>query len=143
MFAGYPESKQAKQMVLAFFGHEIDDKDLLAVFKEKAQNSRKPTIISKVKMFFGMIYMLLFSPRIMMKTKADYIENRKYDLVQELVHFSSCKQIFDYLMNSFNKDHGRNQKSRTRLFRILNKKHVFEVCVRKRSKYVYFAIYWV
>jgi hypothetical protein len=99
MFAGHPEDKKASQMVLAFFGHHIDDPDVLEVWKEKAKQRKKPGIMGSFIMFFTMINMLLFGPKNLMKTRKEFMEIRKYDLVQKLKVYSNAKQIFYNFIN--------------------------------------------
>ena len=104
MFAGYPENKRAHQIVMVFFGHEIEDIDVLNEFREKGKNQKKASIMSKVKSLFATIYMLLFAPKNLMKTKTEFMDKRKYDLVKDLIQFSTSKQIFDYLTEGYNKE---------------------------------------
>ena len=106
MFAGYPENKRAHQIVMAFFGHEIEDIDVLNVFREKGKHQKNASIMSKVKSLFAMIYMLLFAPKSLMKTKTEFMDKRKYDLVKDLIQFSTSKQIFDYIIEGYNKGEG-------------------------------------
>ncbi|CAG2119091.1 unnamed protein product, partial [Medioppia subpectinata] len=50
-FAGYPDSKQSQTAVLAMFGHQIDDKDVLHMFRMKKSEAIKPSLITNVRMF--------------------------------------------------------------------------------------------
>ncbi|CAG2116789.1 unnamed protein product, partial [Medioppia subpectinata] len=50
-FAGYPDSKQSQTAVLAMFGHQIDDKDVIHMFRMKKSEAIKPSLITKVRMF--------------------------------------------------------------------------------------------
>ena len=71
-------------MVLAFFGHHIEDEDVLKVFKQMRAMKRKPSFIMKIKMAFGMVYNLVFSPRNLIKTKTEYMDQLKYDMVDRV-----------------------------------------------------------
>ena len=104
MFGGYPEDKKASQIVLAYFGHHINDLDVLEVWKEKAKQRKKPGIMSLIMMLFAMIHMLLFGPKNLMKTKKEFMEIRKYNLVEKLKVYSNAKQIFYNFINGLQKN---------------------------------------
>ncbi|CAG2111414.1 unnamed protein product, partial [Medioppia subpectinata] len=112
-FAGYPESKQAQSMVLAMFGHQIDDKDVLQLFRRKQMEDKKPSLIGKIRMFSYIIHSLLFGPKNLIKTKEETIEKNRYDLVDILKHKSNSKDIFNtildnqfFITNTALKNHG-------------------------------------
>jgi hypothetical protein len=50
-------------------------------------------------MLFAMIHMLLFGPKNLMKSRKEFIEIRKYDLVEKLKVYSNAKQIFYNFLN--------------------------------------------
>ena len=101
MFAGYPESDMAKQMVLAFFGHHIEDEDVLNTFKEMKNLTKKPSIFSKIKMGVGMVYMLLFGPKNLIKTKNEYMDQIKYDMVQNIRDRKTPQHILNAIADEY------------------------------------------
>ncbi|CAG2105451.1 unnamed protein product, partial [Medioppia subpectinata] len=84
MFAGYPDSKRAETAVLAKFGHHIDDKDVLQLFRRQGLEAKKPSLMGYVRLFRFVIHSLLFGPKNLIKTKEEIIEKNGYDLVDIL-----------------------------------------------------------
>ena len=50
VFAVYPNSSQSKQFVISIFGHDIQDEDILNVFKEASKDAHKASIFAKLSM---------------------------------------------------------------------------------------------
>ncbi|CAG2105449.1 unnamed protein product [Medioppia subpectinata] len=99
-FAEYPESKQTHAMVLSMFGHHIDDKDVLQLFRQKRVELNKPSFIGKVRMTYFLINSLLFGPKNLIKTKEETIVKNRYDLVDILKHRSNSKDIFTTILDN-------------------------------------------
>ncbi|CAG2106035.1 unnamed protein product [Medioppia subpectinata] len=112
-FADYPESKQTQAVVLAMFGHHIDDKDVLQMFKQKRLDRKNPTFRGKINRLYDLIHSLLFGPKNLIKTKEETIEKNRYDLVDILKQKSNSKDIFNtildnrfFIYNTALKNHG-------------------------------------
>ena len=103
MFGDYPESNHAKQMVLAFFGHLIEDKDVLNVFKESKKLKKKSSILKSIKMGFGMFYILIFGPKNLIKCKTEYMDQLKYDMVEKVKHKRTAKDILYAITDEYSK----------------------------------------
>ena len=94
-------------MVLAFFGHHIEDEDVLKAFKQMKEMKKKPSFIKKIKMAFGMVYVLVFGPRNLIKTKTEYMDKLKYDMVDKVRNATNnnnnSKEILKEIGNEYAK----------------------------------------
>ncbi|CAG2169872.1 unnamed protein product, partial [Oppiella nova] len=79
-FGDYPESDQASQMILAFFGHHIEDKDVLDSFKQSKKEIKKINLI---------------------KDKTHYMDVLKFDMVSKLKGIPNSKQILDEIIANY------------------------------------------
>ncbi|CAG2113679.1 unnamed protein product, partial [Medioppia subpectinata] len=95
LFNNYPESKQAQTMVLAFFGHHIDDTDVLSHFRKKRLEAKGMSLLAKMSFPSFIIKGLLFGPKNLIKTKEEFMDIKKYSLVDKLKPYSNSKDIMD------------------------------------------------
>ncbi|XP_054166950.1 uncharacterized phosphotransferase YvkC-like [Oppia nitens] len=99
-FNDYPDGKLAEYSVLAFFGHHIDDKDLLNLFKSKAEAMTRPTLWQTIRDYANIF---LFGKKTMFDSIDKYYG--KYDYVEPLRRCRSggggAKQVFSALMDQF------------------------------------------
>ena len=80
-----------RKMVMAFFGHEIDDPDVLEYCKERNKDLPSMGFFSKVKMPFKTLFLLIVPPRRLKKIMAEYIGS--YNMLKEFEHLKSSKDI--------------------------------------------------
>ncbi|CAG2120106.1 unnamed protein product, partial [Medioppia subpectinata] len=99
-FAGYPEAKHAQSMVLSMFGHQIDDKDVLQLFRTQGLEAPKPSLTGIFSMLSFIINSLLFGPKNLIKTKEEIIDKNPYDLVDILKQYSNSKDIFNKILDN-------------------------------------------
>ena len=88
-------------MILAFFGHHIEDKDVLDSFKQSKKEMKKMSLYYKFKAFFEMIHMILFGPRNLIKDKTHYMDVIKFDIVSKLKGNPNSKQILDEIISNY------------------------------------------
>ena len=88
-------------MVLAFFGHEIDDQDVLNLFREQRKAKKKPSMWSKLKGFFNMLHMLFTGPTNVLKTVKQYMHDMKYDMVAIVRNGQSSKDVLENIENEY------------------------------------------
>ncbi|CAG2106037.1 unnamed protein product, partial [Medioppia subpectinata] len=100
-FYDYPTTKGSLEMVLSMFGHHIDDKDVLQLFKEKRLAKKKSSLYGKLKMVFMAIDSVLFSPTKLIKLKTQMMDNKKHSVVHELQRLSTAKDIWKALSDKF------------------------------------------
>ncbi|XP_054166988.1 prodigiosin synthesizing transferase PigC-like [Oppia nitens] len=103
MFSEYPESDQAKQMVLAFFGHHIEDKDVLNAFLDTRKMNKKLSLFKKLKSLMKLIHMVVWGPKTLMKDKQYFMDEIKYDLVDNIKKFKTSKDILDGIIADYGK----------------------------------------
>jgi len=100
-FEGYPKSKPAVSMVLAWFGHHIEDKDVIKCFNDNSQSRPKQSIISIFPKLNFFIKALLFGPKNLIKTKTQYMDTEKYNFLNKLKHYSKPKEVFDKMLENY------------------------------------------
>jgi len=90
----------ARNQVMAFFGHQIDDPDILEYCKEKNKEIPSTGIRFKINMLFGMVVMMILAPRRLKKVMTEYLSS--YSLMEEVKPFTkTSKDLFNYLTNNF------------------------------------------
>jgi hypothetical protein len=92
---GYPDTKLGRFSVMAFFGHEIDDPDVLEYCKERDKEKPPMGFFGKIMMPFAIIFMLIVPPRRLKKVIAEYIGS--YNLLKEFQHLKSSKGVLEDL----------------------------------------------
>ncbi|XP_054166948.1 prodigiosin synthesizing transferase PigC-like [Oppia nitens] len=103
MFADYPDSDSDKQMVLAFFGHHIEDKDVLNVFCENRKTKPKLGLFKKLKSLVKFINIIVWAPKTLMKDKHYFMDEIKYDLVDNIKKYKSSKDVLDGIIADYGK----------------------------------------
>ncbi|CAG2117807.1 unnamed protein product [Medioppia subpectinata] len=88
-------------MVLSMFGHHIDDKDVLQLFKQKRLAKKKSSLYGKLKMVFMAIDSVLFSPTKLIQLKTQMMDNKKDSVVHELQRLSTANDIWKALSDKF------------------------------------------
>ena len=104
MISDYPETKLSQYMVLSFFGHHIDDEDVLKLLKDTKNSKPKKSKLKSLKMGLGFMYLILFGPKYLIKSKKEIIDERKYSIVKRLKECSSAKEIFDAMLDEVEKN---------------------------------------
>lgn len=98
MFADYPNSSQSKQIVLSFFGHHIEDEDVLKVFKETGKETQKASLFAKLSMLVRMPLMVLMGPRNLIKDVDYYMYKNRYNMIDKLREKKTPKDIFNAIL---------------------------------------------
>ena len=94
MLKGYPDTKMGRNLVMSFFGHEIDDPDVLEYCKEMSKEKSSSGFFG-IKAFFVMIFAVIVSPKRLKKAIAVYIGS--WNLLKEFEHFKSSKDLLENL----------------------------------------------
>jgi hypothetical protein len=91
----------ARNNIMAFFGHQIDDPDVLEYCKERNKENPSSGIRFKIKMLLG-IFVIILAPRRLKKVMTEYLSS--FSLMEEVKpHTKSPKDLFTYLTNNFSK----------------------------------------
>lgn len=88
-------------MVLAFFGHQIEDKDVLDAFKVTKSEKRSLSLWGKINMFSIVFKNLFFGPMNLIRDKNKYMDEIKYNIVKNIRGGKNSKEIFDLLMRDY------------------------------------------
>ena len=80
----YPNTKQSVHKVLSYFGHHIEDKDILNLFKESHIKKKKPSIFKTIKINYNLFCDLFFGPKKLIKDKTLYVDHLKYNSVDNI-----------------------------------------------------------
>ena len=103
LFADYPNSAEARQNVMSFFGHDIDDKDVLNVFKEASKDAQKESLFAKILKIFVLPLVILRGPINLIKDVNYFMNENRYSLVDKIKQNTKPKEV----LNSFYDEHLR------------------------------------
>ena len=99
MSADYPNSRQSKQTVMSFFGHHIEDKDVLNAFKENGKDTQKSSIFAKLSMLIKLPWIILKGPTKLIKDVNYFMHENRYNMVDKIKHNNKPKDILNTFFN--------------------------------------------
>ena len=106
MFADYPNSSQSKQFVMSIFGHDIQDEDVLNVFKEASKDAHKASIFAKLSMLLKIPRLILKGPTNSIKYMNQFMNENRYNLVDKIKKTKKSKEILKAIF----KEHMKNEE---------------------------------
>ena len=98
MFADYPNSPQSKQTVMSFFGHHIEDKDVLKVFKVGGKDAQKMSLFAKFSMIINMPLAIFRGPTNLVRDVNYYMHQNRYNMLDKIKHAKTPKDIFNAVL---------------------------------------------